>query len=195
MRYPWGVLALGLVVALGDAHAQTAAERRQAWHALLAGLAGAPEVAQVEAVNRFVNQAVVFAEDRTTWGHADYWANPHETLARGRGDCEDYAIAKFFSLRRLGIDADRLWLTYAMLRTGGRDSRVEQAHMVLAYYPTPAAEPLILDNMLSSPHPASRRDDLRPIFRFNDRTLRIGRDRHPARVLPAWRRVLAATRN
>ncbi len=172
------------------AQADTGAQRLREWQALLAELAPAEEREQIAAINRYFNRTIAFAEDKTTRGRPDHWASPRETLALGRGDCEDYAIAKYFSLRRLGVASDRLWLTYVMLRIGQPGSHVEQAHMVLAYYPTPTSEALILDNMLSSLQPASQRPDLRPVFRFNSDALHIGAVRHPPHTLPGWRRVL-----
>ena len=58
-------------------------------------------------------------------------------------------------------------LIYVQARIGGVNSSITQAHMVLAYYPTPEAEPLILDNLVTEVQPASRRPDLLPVFSFN----------------------------
>lgn len=72
------------------------------WDALLEDMEGKPVKEQMDAVNHFFNQ-VPYKEDRDNWESKDYWATPHEMLVRG-GDCEDYAIAKYISLKRLGID-------------------------------------------------------------------------------------------
>jgi len=94
-----------------------------------------------------------------------------ETLGRGAGDCEDFAIAKYFALLLLGTPDEKLRLIYVQARLGGINSSVTQAHMVLAFYPAPDAEPLILDNLINDLQPASRRPDLQPVFSFNSQGL------------------------
>lgn len=141
------------------------------WRDVVVKSQGMPETMQLERVNDFFNRSIVFVDDTEAWGKADYWATPLETLGRGRGDCEDFAIAKYVSLRSLGVPLDRLRLTYVRAQTGGGAT---QAHMVLAYYPAPNAEPLILDNLVTDIRPASRRNDLFPVFSFNSEGLWVG---------------------
>lgn len=165
-----------------DAQIQLAAKRYgshgqhtlEQWRNLLRTVENADKNEQARQVNTFVNQQVVFTEDRVAWGVEDYWATPLESMGRGMGDCEDYAIAKYFSLLILGIPADHLRITYVRARIGGPLSSVFEAHMVLAYYPSVDAEPLILDNLLDEIRPASKRPDLTPIFSFNSDGLWIG---------------------
>ena len=111
-----------------------------AWTAMLARLRGRPRVEQLDAVNRFVN-ARPYASDEAVWGRSDYWATPLEFLSRS-GDCEDYAITKYVSMRRLGMPAAALRLVVV------RDTGREVAHAVLA------AEVLgtwlILDNLATT---------------------------------------------
>lgn len=118
-------------------------------------------------VNEFFNRRIRFADDQEVWGQGEYWATPMETLARGRGDCEDFTIAKYFTLVAAGVSVDQLRLVYVKARIGGPTSDLAQAHMVLAYYATPDAEPFILDNLITEIRPASRRSDLTPVFSFN----------------------------
>lgn len=118
-------------------------------------------------VNEFFNRRIAFADDLSVWGQSDYWATPAETLATGKGDCEDFAIAKYFTLQNAGIANEQLRLVYVKARIGGAASPIQQAHMVLAYYPAPDAEPLVLDNLITDIRPASRRADLTPVFSFN----------------------------
>jgi predicted transglutaminase-like cysteine proteinase len=118
-------------------------------------------------VNEFVNRRIQFGEDTQIWGQTDYWATPMETLGKGAGDCEDFTIAKYYTLLNLGIPNEQLRLVYVKARIGGPSSTVQQAHMVLAYYPSPNAEPQILDNLITDIRPASRRTDLQPVFSFN----------------------------
>jgi predicted transglutaminase-like cysteine proteinase len=118
-------------------------------------------------VNEFFNRRIQFADDLEVWGQSDYWATPMETLAKGKGDCEDFTIAKYFTLLNAGIPNEQLRLVYVKARIGGPVSALVQAHMVLAYYPAPDAEPLVLDNLITDIRPASRRPDLAPVFSFN----------------------------
>ncbi|MDE2428876.1 MAG: transglutaminase-like cysteine peptidase, partial [Burkholderiales bacterium] len=99
------------------------------------------------------------------WGVPDYWATPVEFVASWGGDCEDYAIAKYMALKELGIPVERLRITYV------RATNIGETHMVLAYYPTPSAEPWILDNLNETIQLASARTDLVPVYSFNDEDL------------------------
>ena len=119
-------------------------------------------------VNDFFNQAR-FVDDQTLWNEEDYWATPVELLARNAGDCEDYAIAKFFTLLSAGFNEDKLQISYV------KALELNQAHMVLAYYEAPDAEPLILDNINSNILPASERPDLEPVYSFNGLGLWLNR--------------------
>ena len=146
--------------------AQTAAAVRD-WQKALEEVRTSKEKEKLEFVNAFLNGRIRFADDKTTWGVEDYWTTPLELLWKGQGDCEDYVIIKYFSLKELGVPAAKLRLTYVKARIGGANSGVSQAHMVLAYYAQPDAEPLILDSLISEIRPASRRPDLAPVFSFN----------------------------
>lgn len=147
--------------------------------------------ARIKAINGFFNRRVVYKEDKEAWGVVDYWASPLETLAKGEGDCEDYAIAKYFSLLAAGVPSVKMRMVYVRAQLGGG----LQAHMVLAYYPQPNAEPLILDNLVTDIRPASRRPDLTPVFSFNAEGLWQGvtgsSAGDPSARLSRWREVLA----
>ena len=150
--------------------------------------------ARLQAVNQFYNRRIVFRDDVEVWGQQDHWASPMETLNKGAGDCEDYAIAKYFTLLAAGIPAPKLRLVYLRAQIGGPGG-VFQAHMVLAYHATPTTEPLILDNLIGDVRPASRRPDLEPVFSFNSDGLWQGSGPalagDPAARLSRWREVLA----
>jgi predicted transglutaminase-like cysteine proteinase len=137
----------------------------EAWRKLLATIGDGSDLDRLKKVNAFFNQQIQFADDSVIWNQADYWATPLETLGRGAGDCEDFSIAKYFTLLQLGTQPEKLRLIYVRAKTGTSDAT--QAHMVLAYYATPEAEPLVLDNLISDIRPASRRPDLVPVFSFN----------------------------
>lgn len=118
-------------------------------------------------VNDFFNRNIQFDSDINLWKQPDFWATPGETLGLGAGDCEDFTIIKYFALKALGIPIQKLRLTYVRARIGGSSSNITVAHMVLTYYATPEAQPLVLDNLLNEIRPANRRPDLAPVFSFN----------------------------
>ena len=78
--------------------------------AFAASLRGQDVIAKLEAVNSYVNARVRFVDDRVQFGVADRWLAPSETLARGRGDCEDFALAKRAMLRAAGVPDKDLYL-------------------------------------------------------------------------------------
>ncbi len=145
-------------------------------------------------VNQFFNRHVRYTEDLTLWKKSDYWATPLELMGERAGDCEDYTIAKYLSLLQLGIANEQLRLIYVKAQIGGAQSKIFQAHMVLGYYPTPNAIPLILDSLLNTIEPASNRPDLRPVFSFNSEGLWVGNQSttaDPTARLSRWRDLLA----
>ena len=115
-------------------------------------------------VNDFWNK-IKYRRDHLHWGQKDYWAAPFEFLGTGAGDCEDYAIAKYFSLRKLGVPENKLRITYVKLKR--KRTKFEEAHMVLTYYHKPGATPIVLDNINKKLKLASKRTDLRPVYSFN----------------------------
>jgi predicted transglutaminase-like cysteine proteinase len=127
------------------------------------------ELELLGSVNTFFNR-LPFVTDLAHWGVEDYWASPAEMLASNGGDCEDFAIAKYFTLKELGVPIERLRITYV------KAVRLNQAHMVLAYYPAQNAVPLILDNLEDKVKPASERPDLIPVYSFNDEDVLIMRE-------------------
>ncbi len=169
----------------------------QDWRALLISLQAAPELEKIRRVNTFFNHRIQFRDDVDIWNRRDYWATPLETMGRAQGDCEDFAIAKYFSLLLLGLPTDRLRLTYVKAHIGGPQSRTSQAHMILGYYPAPDSEPLILDNLLNDVRPASRRPDLLPVFSFNSEGIWVGNSTsgrsggNATARLSHWRDVIA----
>ncbi|WP_169802956.1 transglutaminase-like cysteine peptidase [Thauera butanivorans] len=181
-------------------YGQSAVKAVLAWRQLLDDLQqeGHSVEDKLSRVNAFFNARLRFDDDIAVWRVADYWATPLEALARAAGDCEDFAIAKYMTLRLLGIDDSRLRLIYVRARIGGPDSQVSQAHMVLGYYPEPSAEPLILDNLIRDIRPAARRPDLFPVFSFNADGLWVAGALQPSAApgarLSRWRDVLDRAR-
>ena len=169
----------------------------QALMTLLAELDRMDEPRMLADVNRFFNLRVAFREDAQVWGVADHWASPLETLHQGAGDCEDFALSKYFTLLSAGVPAARMRLVYVRARIGGPGGG-NQAHMVVAHYAASAAEPLILDNLIDEIRPASRRPDLTPVFSFNTEGLWQGvggpAAGDPTARLSRWREVLSKAR-
>lgn len=159
----------GLLNYIRNRWGSDAVERLQSWHDTeLEGIIANRSKAQpvlgkdmLQKYNRFWNN-VPYYSDLEHWGIQDYWATPVETLASNGADCEDYSIAKYFSLKELGVPPESLRITYV------RALKKNETHMVLAYYPAPDADPYILDNLSGKLMPASERDDLVPVYSFND---------------------------
>lgn len=152
------------------------------------------ELQRLKDINDFFNRRLAFRDDAVTWGLPDYWASPLESLDKRAGDCEDYAIAKYFSLAATGVPTAKLRMVYVRARLSGQSL----AHMVLAYYAQPGAEPLILDNLRPEVLPASQRGDLTPVFSFNTEGLWQGTGQvtagDPLARLSLWRELVAKVR-
>lgn len=151
-----------------------AADRLAEWQELVDKNQNRSEKDKLEIVNDFFNQ-VRFIDDIIHWQKKDYWATPLEMLATDAGDCEDYSIAKYFTLKALGVSESKLYITYV------KAIRLNQAHMVLTYFETPKSVPLVLDNINKRILQASRRTDLVPIYSFNGDGLWLARERGKGR--------------
>ena len=176
---------------------QRARARLLGWRDFAVDTAGGPEPGRISSgereflgpVNGFFNR-VPYVTDEVHWRAVDYWATPAEFVASNGGDCEDFAIAKYFMLKELGVPVSRLRMVYA------RTWKSNLAHMVLAYYSAPGAEPLILDSLEGGIHAASDRPDLVPVYTFNDDDLVFAQPGLPAIPVSTitfrlWREVLA----
>ncbi|WP_110188849.1 transglutaminase-like cysteine peptidase [Pokkaliibacter plantistimulans] len=169
-----------------------AAKRRVLdWEGLMTDstLLNAQESTKLRAVNDFFNK-VRWLDDLTVWGKNDYWATPLEFLERNAGDCEDFSIAKYFTLRELGVPESKLRIMYV------KALAYNQAHMVLLYYASPSAMPLVLDNINPKIEPASKRTDLVPVYSFNGSGLWINNSPTGQKVgtsdrIGPWRDLLA----
>lgn len=172
-----------------DQYGASARKRLLAWQDLIR-TQGGNDLLKLEKVNRFFNR-IPFVSDITHWGKEDYWATPTEFLASNGGDCEDFAIAKYFTLISLGVAENQLTLTYVTAL------RLSQSHLVLIYYPGPGLEPLVLDSLVDAIERASRRTDLLPIYSFNASSIWAAKQRGKgdmignARRVKPWRELLA----
>jgi len=124
-----------------------------------AALRGHDERAKLEAVNRYVNASIAFVDDSRQFGVADQWEMAGVSLSSGRGDCEDYAIAKLAMLRRAGF-ADRD-LYFVVLRDLAR--RADHAVLVVRS----EGRFLVLDNGTEALVDSAKIRDYRPILTFS----------------------------
>lgn len=157
----------GLQTHMRQKWGEPAVARLQAWQNHLQSAASKSEAEKLRTTNQLFNQIIRFEDDPVVWGQPDYWATPFETMGQGAGDCEDFVIAKYYTLLELGIPMDKLRLIYVRAKIGSGNTAPSLAHMVLAYYERPEAEPLVLDNLVPDIRPASKRPDLLPVFSFN----------------------------
>ena len=173
---------------VAERYGAEARQRAESWEALISSADTLSERQKLERVNVFFNR-IGFRSDAEHWGVRDYWASPLELIGTHAGDCEDFSIAKYFTLRDMGVADERLRITYV------RALRQRAAHMVLAYYSTPNADPLILDNLVGEIRPGSRRRDLIPVYSFNGDGLWRAKERGQGRRvgtasrLNLWRRL------
>ncbi len=158
----FGALVIGpdLLARIREDHGAPAAARIEGWQRLMDFARDFEEQDKLKLVNDFFNKSE-FVDDRKNWGQDDYWATPMEFLVKDAGDCEDFSVAKYFTLLAVGVPEERLRMMYVKAR------QLDQSHMVMTYYPTPRDTPLVLDNLNPEILPATQRPDLQPIYSFN----------------------------
>jgi predicted transglutaminase-like cysteine proteinase len=130
------------------------------WSAFLDSLETDVLSEQLIQVNRYVNETR-YMQDVANWGESDHWAVPTEFFAKG-GDCEDYAIAKYFSLRELGVPPEQLRIVVL------HDQRRRQTHAVLAV--TWEDRTLVLDNLRNRIVPWWELHHYLPIYSLNEQS-------------------------
>ncbi len=166
--------------------------RVEEWDAMLESSKDENTLTKIKNVNDFFNK-ITYKSDLSVWGTKDYWATPFEFMGVGAGDCEDYAIAKYFSLIKLGIPDEKLRITYVSYKKA--NSKFEQAHMVLTYYHKIGVEPVVLDNIDKTLQVASKRTDLKPVYSFNASGLWQAKTKGEARVgnneLKSWKDLMS----
>lgn len=147
-----------------------ARQRLLDWQQFIRDDDSSTDLQKLEKVNSFFNR-LTFVSDEIHWRKNDYWATPIEFLASDGGDCEDFALAKYFTLKVLGVPEKKMHLTYV------KAWKLNQSHMVVTYFETPAAEPLVLDNLIDAIEPGSKRTDLLPVYSFNGTGLWLAQER------------------
>lgn len=128
------------------------------WSAMLNAARTQDRAGQLRLINNWVNARIAFVDDSREYGMADHWATPAQSLGRGRGDCEDYAIAKLGLLRSIGIPASDLYLVIA------RDLVRRADHAVLAV--RLGGRLVILDNETDRIFDAEDIRDYRPVMSY-----------------------------
>jgi len=172
-----------LLLTIKAKYGEQAATRVLRWQALIDSAKDLPEKEKLRRVNDFFNQQIEFVDDAYLWEVNDYWATPLEMLARGAGDCEDYSIAKYFTLRELGVDDKKMRITYV------KAIELNQAHMVLTFFETPRSVPLVLDNLIPAIKSATKRRDLLPVYSFNGTGLWLAKSRGSGKRVGASSRL------
>ena len=145
--------------------------RVEQWQKLIQSSKALSDQEKLKRVNDFFNQQIDFVDDIYLWGAHDYWATPMEFLFQGAGDCEDYSIAKYFTLIEMGVAEKKMRITYV------KALKLNQAHMVLTYFSSPRAVPVVLDNLITEIKLATKRTDLLPVYSFNGSGLWLAKSR------------------
>jgi predicted transglutaminase-like cysteine proteinase len=130
----------------------------QTWANMIDDLRDKGPWKQILGVNKFMNRAP-YVVDKMNWGVKDYWSTPGQFFAK-YGDCEDYAIVKFLSLRALGIPSKSMRIVVV------QDLNLKIAHAVLAIYVK--GKVLVLDNQIKKVVESKTIRHYRPIFSLNE---------------------------
>lgn len=128
------------------------------WQKLRAAVSGKSPIDQLRHINSFWN-GWPYMEDSANWGESDYWAIPAQFLKKS-GDCEDYAIAKYFTLKELGFPPDKMRLVIL------RDTVRNLPHAILAVYLD--NEVYVLDNLSNVVLSHSRLGNYDPQYSVNE---------------------------
>ena len=150
-------------------HGIAAAERLRKVHGFIITNQYKPVAEKLKLVNDYMN-ALPWIADPDIWKMPDYWATPFETLTTFGGDCEDIAIAKYLTLRLMGIPDDKLGFAYVQTSN-------KERHMILVYKESKDIPVVVLDNQHPDVVSATKRRDLLAIYAFqNDGTLYLIKD-------------------
>ena len=178
--------------AIESKYGAKAKKRVLLWDKMLQSSKDLGTLKKLKKVNDFFNK-IKYKTDPKHWKKRDYWATPFEFMGTGAGDCEDYAIAKYYSLRKLGIKESKLRIAYVKYKK--IRSKFEQAHMVLTYHHKPGDTPIILDNINKRLKLATKRKDLKPVYSFNAKGLWQAKNKGSVKVgkntLGSWKDLMS----
>ena len=144
----------------------------QDWKKFVGGLKGKPSMAQLDAVNRYMNRAP-YITDPVNYGVPDYWATPKQFFVKD-GDCEDYAITKYLSLRALGWPVEKMRIVVL------QDENLRVAHAVLVVYHQ--GRTYVLDNQIDQVVTDDRIAHYRPIYSINEKSWWLHQRRQTAQA-------------
>ena len=131
----------------------------QAWQELINSLKNQPDRVKLDTVNKYLNKSA-YITDMVNWHQEDYWATVRQFLDKD-GDCEDYAIAKYYSLKELGFKIDQMRIVIV------HDNNLNVAHAILAVYLKDKI--WILDNQISQIINADQIVHYRPLYSINEK--------------------------
>lgn len=141
-------------------------ERLSNWNRLMKSIESKSALYQAKSINRYFNQYRykydTIVEDNKVIRGGDNWRTFKNFIGQLGGDCDDYALAKYHSLVKLGIDKEKLQIWVGAYR-GKRLN-----HMVLAYYIDNSNDPIILDNNTRTTVRYSKRTNFKPWFHINE---------------------------
>jgi len=147
-------------------YGKKAVKRVKNWQYLINDYQRKSELEKLKITNTYINQ-LRFLDDRVHWGKNDYWATPVETLASNGGDCEDLAIAKYYTLSKLGMSEQCLSLSYVRVKG------YKKPHMVLVYQCFEEDSAIVLDNLNPRLLSKQERRDLTTVYSFNAKDMWI----------------------
>ncbi len=177
---------------ISSKYGKKALVRVKAWNDMMQSTQDKKILQKLKKVNDFFNK-IRYKTDPRHWRKKDYWATPFEFMGTGAGDCEDYAIAKYFSLRKLGVKENKLRITYVTYKRRG--TKYDQAHMVLTYFHKANSTPIVLDNINKKLKLATKRKDLKPVYSFNAGGLWQAKNKGSIKVgknnLKAWKSLMS----
>ena len=127
------------------------------WMKFLEFIKDKDQLAQIHDVNGYMNRAR-YISDKNNWGKKDYWASPGEFMARF-GDCEDYSIAKFMSLKMLGLKTKQLRVVAV------KDMNLKVGHAILVVLID--GKRYLLDNQIKKVVETKTVRHYKPVFSIN----------------------------
>lgn len=151
-------IALDKIAKEQRTYAASSSKAVKAWQAMIRASKGARQIDQIRKANSFINQWR-YRTDQYNYKASDYWASPAEFFSRS-GDCEDYAIAKYVTLRQMGFGAEQLRLVVV------KDMKRGLAHAVLAVYAH--GDVFILDNVTNKVRAQAEVTEYAPYYSVNE---------------------------
>ena len=128
------------------------------WNAFKAQAAGKRGKELLQFVNTFWNK-MKYEYDNKTWQKPDYWAVPAEFALKNKGDCEDYAIAKYYTLKELGVPAEAMRIVIGRIPPN-------EAHAILVVFLD--GDAFVLDNRYPVVRSHSKVSNFKPSYSVND---------------------------